>query len=560
MRIIECVPNFSEGQNQTVIDQITSAIEKVDGVTLLDVDPGYDTNRTVVTIVGEPGCVLEGAFQGIKKASQVIDMRKHHGAHARMGATDVCPLVPVAGVTMEECVEYSKQLARRVGEELGISVFLYEYSASKEDRKNLAIVRAGEYEGMAEKIQKIEWKPDFGPSELNVTAGVTAIGARDFLIAYNINLNTRATAIAKEIALDIREQGRRARDENGKLIRDENRKFVKQEGKLKACKAVGWFIDEYNVAQVSMNLTNFNITPVHKAFEEVRVGARKHGTRVTGSELVGLIPLKAILSAGHFYLEKQGRTSGVPEKEIIHIAVKSLGLDELAPFDPKEKIIEYRIKDLFGPLANMKMHEFTDETSSDSPAPGGGSVSAYAGAMGAALAAMVGNLTMGKQKWAHLYEKMDEIACEGQKIKADLMQLIDADTDAFNKVIEAMRMPKKTESEKTTRLMAIETANKEATTIPMRVLKQCAAVLPLAHEAVLFGNPNSASDAGVAAEMASAGANGAAMNVVINLKEISDESFCNEMRVEANQILAEIRDQLKLIRKDTWERLNDDQT
>ncbi|PIE02618.1 MAG: glutamate formimidoyltransferase [Acidobacteria bacterium] len=555
MKIIECVPNFSEGQNLTVINQITDEIKKVEGVTLLDVDPGFDTNRTVVTLVGEPEPVLEAAFQAIKKASEVIDMRKHHGAHARMGATDVCPLVPVAGVTMEECIQHSHTLAKRVGEELGISVFLYEHSATKEERKNLATVRAGEYEGMAEKIQTPEWKPDYGPTKLNETAGVTAIGARDFLIAYNINLNSKDTAIAKDIALDIREQGRRARDENGKLIRDKNRKFVRQEGKLKCCKAVGWFIDEYNVAQVSMNLTNFNVTPVHRAFEEVREGARTRGARVTGSELVGLIPLKAILSAGEYYLAKQGRTAGIPEKEIIHIAVKSLGLDDLTPFDPKEKIIEYRIKELYGPLASMRLHEFADETSSDSPAPGGGSVSAYAGAMGAALASMVGNLTMGKKKWQPLFPTMDQIACEGQKIKDELLGLIDEDTEAFNKVIDAMRLPKKTEAEISARNTAIEQANKHATHIPMRVLKLCARVLPLAHEAVLKGNPNSVSDAGVAAEMAAAGANGAAMNVLINLKGIEDEAYCAEMNQQTDALLMEIENQLKLIREDTWSRL-----
>jgi len=557
MKLIECVPNFSEGQDRSVIDQITAEIEKVDGISLLDVDPGFDTNRTVVTFVGHPDQVVEAAFQAIKKAAQVIDMRKHHGAHARMGATDVCPLVPISDVSVEECVAYSRKLAERVGEELGISVFLYEHSATTSERQNLATIRSGEYEGMAEKIKKPKWKPDFGPTDFNAQAGCTAIGVREFLIAYNINLNSRNKDIARDIALDIREQGRRALNAKGKVYKDENGNFVMQEGQLKFCKAVGWFIDEYNVAQVSMNLTNYKVTPVHKAFEAVRDGARQRGSRVTGSELVGLIPLKAILDAGKYYLAKQGRTAGVPEHEIVHIAVKSLGLDELAPFDPKEKIIEYRIKELFGPLASMRMHEFADETSSDSPAPGGGSVSAYAGAMAAALASMVANLTMGKKKWKSLYPVMDMVACEGQAIKAELMQLIDADTDAFNKVIDAMRLPKATDEEAKTRLEAIENANKHATQIPFKVLKQCAAVLPLAEKMVQNGNPNSLSDAGVAAEMASAGANGAAMNVMINLKGIEDDTFCKDMREETEALLQSISDQLELIRKETWEKLKE---
>jgi glutamate formiminotransferase/formiminotetrahydrofolate cyclodeaminase len=558
MRIIECVPNFSEGQDLAVIQQITDEIEKVEGVTLLDVDPGSDTNRTVVTMVGSPEPVIEAAFQAIKRAGEMIDMRKQHGAHARMGATDVCPLVPISGVTMEECVEYSKKLAQRVGTELGISVFLYEYSATKEDRKNLAVIRAGEYEGMAEKIQTPEWKPDFGPTVLNEQAGVTAIGAREFLIAYNVNLNSQATAIAKDIALDIREQGRRAKNEKGKLIRDAKGAFIMQEGKLKACKAVGWFIDEYNIAQVSMNLTNFDITPVHKAFETVREEARERGARVTGSELVGLIPLKAMLEAGRYYLAKQGRTAGIPEKEIIHIAIKSMGLDDLTPFDPAEKIIEYRIAERFGPLARMTLHGFADETSSDSPAPGGGSVSAYAGAMSSALTAMVANLTMGKRKWKSLYETMDMVACAGQEIKAKLLHLIDADTEAFNNVMAAMRLPKGTDAEKEARNQAIEEANMHATRIPFEVMELCAAMMPLAHEMVLKGNPNSVSDAGVAAEMASAGANGAAMNVIINLKGINDDEFCTEMRTDTQRILGEVKTNLDMIREATWEKLQAD--
>ncbi len=557
MKIVECVPNFSEGRNLAAVKSITDAIESVSGISLLDVDPGADTNRTVVTMVGEPDDVIEAAFRGIREAAKVLDMRQHSGAHARMGATDVCPFVPVAGVTMEECVEYSHQLAKRVGDELGISVYMYEHSATREDRQNLATVRAGEYEAMAEKLKDPYWKPDYGPSELNVTAGVTAIGARQFLIAYNVNLNSKDQKIATDIALDVREAGRNKRDpKTRKFVRDENGVPVKQPGSLKAVKAVGWYIEEYGVAQLSMNLVNIEQTPVHVAFEEVRAQARKRGTRVSGSELVGLIPLQAMLDAGKFYLKQQKRSTGIPEKDIILIAVKSMGLDDLGPFDPKEKIIEYRIREQFGPLVNMRIDAFADELSSDSPAPGGGSVAAVAGSLGAGLAAMVANLTFGKRKWEPLYERMCTLADDGQKLKTRLLQLVDEDTDSFNRVMDAFRLPKKTSEQSAVRDAAIEEATKHATNIPMEVLKACRSVMDLALTAAQDGNPNSVSDAGVAAEMASAGARGAALNVRINLGGISDDEFCSKMKSDTQKLLAEIDDLLAQIRKTVDEKLS----
>lgn len=555
MKMIECVPNFSEGRNRQVIDKITQAIEAAGGVTVLDVDPGADTNRTVVTFVGEPECVIEAAFAGIKKASEVIDMRHHQGAHARMGATDVCPFVPVSDVTMKECVAYSRTLAKRVGLELGIPVFLYEFSAQEEKRRNLATVRAGEFEGMAEKLSKPEWKPDFGPSAPHETAGVTAIGARKFLIAYNVNLSTRSKQIAHEIALRIREQGRKKRDARGKFVRDDAGKIVLDPGKLKACKAVGWYIDEYQQAQVSINLTDFEETPPHVAFEQVREEARDLGVRVTGSELVGLIPKQALLMAGRHYLRAQDGSLGIPEKDVLDLAIKSLGLDDLTAFDAREKIIEFRVGEPFGPLANMKLHEFADETSTDSPAPGGGSVSAFAGALAASLASMVANLTLGKKKWADRADEMNAIGEACQKLKDRLLQLIDEDTDAFNQVMAAMRLPKKTESQKSQRESAIEAANQHATEIPLNVLRACAQIMPHALAVVRKGNPNSASDAGVAGEMAHAGARGAAMNVRINLLGIQDEAFGQRMRQEAHKLLSEVDATLTEIRAEMEQKL-----
>jgi len=550
MRIVECVPNFSEGRDLEKIKLITDAMSAISDVSLLDVDPGADTNRTVVTIVGNPDSVIEAAFQGIKMASQVLDMRTHRGEHARMGATDVCPFVPVRDVTMDDCIQFSHQLAKRVGDELGISVYMYEHSASTPKRSNLATVRAGEYEGMAQKLKLSEWKPDYGPDELNATAGVTAIGAREFLIAYNVNLNTQSKSIATDIALDLREMGRNKRDlKTNKFIRDENGVPIKRPGKLKDVKAVGWYIDEYSVAQISMNLVNYNVTPVHIAFEETRIEARKRGVRVTGSELVGLIPLNAMLDAGKYYLKKQKRSSGIPESDLIHIAVKSLGLDELSPFNAQEKIIEYRIGNRFGELSNLSIVDFSDETSRESAAPGGGSVSAAAGVMGSALSAMVANLTFGKKKWEPLYDDMCRISVDSQSIKDLLLTLIDEDTQAFNKVMDAFRLPAKSEKEKTDKEKAIETANKYATEIPFKVLKTCSQILPLAFEAAEKGNPNSVSDAGVAGEMAHAGAHGAALNVKINLKGIGDPKFVEKMNLETETILENVNKDLIKLRK-----------
>ncbi len=557
MKIIECVPNFSEGKNLELIKQITDAIESVSGISMLDIDPGADTNRTVVTFVGEPNVVLDAAFAGIKKASELIDMRTHSGEHARMGATDVCPLVPVSDVTIEECVEYSKILAKRVGEELGISVFLYENSATNNDRINLATIRAGEYEGMAEKIKLPKWKPDYGPTKLNETAGVTAIGCRNFLIAYNFNLNSQSKKIATDIALDVREQGRNKRNEKGKFVRDENGVPIKVQGTLKGTKAVGWYIDEYKIAQISMNIVDYQKTAPHIAFEEIRQQARKRGVRVTGSELVGLIPLDAILQAGLYYLKKQHRSTGIPEEDIIHIAVKSLGLDELGPFNPKEKIIEYQIAEKFGPLANMTSVEFANETSTESPAPGGGSVSALAGSLGAALSAMVANLTFGKKKWDHLFDQMNEIANKGQELKDKLLKLIDEDTNSFNLVIEAMRLPKKTDEQIAERDKAIENANKHATNIPYTVMKSCREVMDIALQAAENGNENSVSDAGVAGEVASAGARGAALNVRINLGGITDKEFCKRMKIDTHATLREVDNILEEIRLTVDNKLSD---
>jgi glutamate formiminotransferase/formiminotetrahydrofolate cyclodeaminase len=534
MKLMECVPNFSEGRNRATIDAIAEVIRAAPGVTLLDVDPGQDTNRTVVTFVGDPASVVHAAFESIKKAASLIDMRHHRGEHARMGATDVCPLIPISGVTQEEAIEWSRSLAKRVGEELNIPVFLYEHSATEKNRVNLANIRSGEFEGMSEKLKDPRWQPDFGPRIRHETAGVTAIGVREFLIAYNVNLNTKDTKLAKDIALDIREQGRRLKDEGGKSIRDAQGNFMQQPGLLKHCKAVGWYIDAYQMAQVSINLTNFRVTNLHHAFEAVREGARKRGIRVTGSELVGLLPLEALLEAGRYYLAEQGQSRSVSERDLIRVAVQSLGLSELDPFRVEEKIIEYRIGSPLGSLAGMTLSAFADETASDSPAPGGGSISAYAGALGAALISMVGNLTFGLKKFADRREEMESLAMEGQRLKHRLLVLLDADTEAFQGVLEAMRLPKKTEEEQQRRLKAVEAATQKATQVPFEVLSLCEQLMPLALTVLERGNPNSASDAAVAGEMAHAAAHGAALNVRINLKGITTVSF-KETLLKATQ-------------------------
>lgn len=522
--LIECVPNFSEGKNKSIIDAIVQSIASVENIKVLNVDMGLATNRTVVTFVGPPEAVVEAAFQGIKKAGELIDMRFHKGEHPRMGATDVCPLVPIRDITMEETVQYAIQLAKRVGEELQIPVYLYEYAQPKDYRKNLSIIRAGEYEGFFEKIKKPEWKPDFGPSEMDAKRGATVIGARNFLIAYNVNLNTTSVRRANSVAFDVREAGRVMREggkPTGKIIYNEDGTQKIQPGMCKAVKAIGWYIEEYGIAQVSMNLTDTNVTPLHKAFEACCISAEKRGLRVTGSELVGLIPLKALTDAGKYFLKKQGLSTGVSEKELIKIAVKTLGLDELKPFKPEERIIEYLIADpKESELISKTVKDFTDITASESPAPGGGSVSALCGALGAALGAMVANLSANKKGWEEQTEWFSNYAEQLQTAKDKLLQFMDKDTIAFNQVMAAFALPKNTEEEKTKRKKAIEDATYNALLVPYETMKisiECLDILQLMAEK---GNPNSVSDAGVGAMCIRTAVIGAAMNVKINAKDI----------------------------------------
>lgn len=540
-KLVECVPNFSEGRDLGKIRRITDEIEGVPGVRLLDVDPGADTNRTVVTFVAPPDAAVEAAFRAMARAAEVLDMRTHHGEHPRMGATDVCPFVPLSGTTMDECAELARRLGERVGRELGVSVYLYGEAASREERRSLANVRSGEYEGMAEKLLQPAWKPDFGPTAINARAGVSAIGAREFLIAYNVNLNTRNKALAHEVALDIREAGRNRRGPDGKFVRDASGEPVKDPGRLRECRAVGWYIEEYGRAQISINLTNHKVTPVYAAFDACEEEARKYGLRVTGSELVGLIPLDALREAGRHYLTKQGLSTGVPERELIHVAVRSLGLDELATFDPDEKIIEYRVQKRDGLLVEKTVRGFADELSSDSPAPGGGSVAALCGALGAGLAAMVANLTIGKKKLEANWAAMRPVGDEGQALKDRLLGLVDTDTDAFNAVMAAMRLPKATAAEAAAREAAVQAATREATLVPFRVLEASLDVLQLARIAATEGNPNSASDAGVAALCARTCAEGAFLNVLINLPGITDRAFAEDLRGRADEHLAVVR-------------------
>ncbi|MCK4689276.1 MAG: glutamate formimidoyltransferase, partial [Candidatus Marinimicrobia bacterium] len=459
--IIECVPNFSEGRDLNVIKAITNAIESVGEVKLLDVDPGADTNRTVVTFIGTRKGILEGAFAGIAKAAEVIDMRKHTGAHARLGATDVCPLVPISGISEEGCIELSHELAKRVAEELKIPIYLYEKSAQSPDRENLANIRSGEYEGLAEKLKDPHWAPDYGGAVFNAKSGATVIGVREFLIAYNVNLNTSDRKSAHDIALTIREKGRLKRDKKGKIIRDKNGIALRQPGTLKSTKAVGWYIDEYKMAQVSINLTNYKITSTHEVFEEIRRIAIKKGMRVTGSEVVGLIPKEAMLMAGRYYLRTQGKSEGVPESELIRVAIQSMSLNDVSPFDPAKKIIEYQFKEFEKPLIDMTVRDFAGELSTDSPAPGGGSVSALCGSLAASLTAMVANLTHGKKGYERQFKKMNDLAIEAQHLKDELLRFVDLDTAAFNKVMDSFRLPKKTEEEKAGRAQAIQDATKE---------------------------------------------------------------------------------------------------
>ena len=552
-RLIECVPNFSEGRDMQVIAQITSEIEKISGVKLLNVDPGAATNRTVVTFVGEPDQVVEAAFMAIKKAAEVIDMRTHHGEHPRMGATDVCPLIPIAGVTMDECVEYARALAKRVGEELQIPVYCYENAALKPERRNLAACRRGEYEGLAKKFRDPQWMPDFGPAqmeEVQARSGATAIGARDFLVAINYNLNTTSTRRANAIAFDVREKGRKLREGDpitGKVVKDERGEDVWVQGTLKGTKAIGWFIEEYGIAQVSMNVTNISQTPVHIAFDEVCNKAQARGIRVTGSEIVGLIPKKVLIDAGRYYLAKQQRSMGIAEDEIVKIAVKSMGLDDLKPFDPREKVIEYLLEDVKNKkLIDLTCRGFAAETASESPAPGGGSISAYMGALGAALGTMVANLSAHKPGWDDKWSLFSEWAEKGQAIMNELLFLVDEDTNSFNKIMDAFSLPKETDNEKAIRTAAIQAATVYATEIPLRTMKVAFSAFDLAEAMANEGNPNSVSDAGVGALATRAAVHGAWLNVKINAAGLKDRANADLLLSEAALIAekTDIREQL----------------
>ncbi len=541
MRLVECVPNFSEGRNQKVLEAIADAIKSVDGVELLDVDPGKATNRTVMTFVGEPESVCEAAFQAIARAAAQIDMSKHAGEHPRLGATDVCPFVPVSGVTMEECVELAKQLGRRVGEELGIPVYLYAEAAQVPERANLAEIRKGEYEGLADKIKDAAWKPDFGPGEFKPASGATVIGARKFLIAYNVNLNTRSQKLANEIALTIREAGRSKRDLGGAIVRDAEGKPVMAPGTLKAARAVGWYIEEYRRAQVSINLVDYMECSLHTAFDEVCRQADLLGVRVTGSEIVGLVPLEPMLDAGRHYLARQGRSTGVPEAELLEVAVQSLGLSDLKPFDPRKKIIEYRVATDGKLLKDMTLAAFVDQLSLESPAPGGGSVAAVAGALSAGLTSMVANLTHAKKGFELLKGVMSDLAERAQRLKDELLTAVDEDTQAFNLVLEARRMPKDSEEARTSRVRAILEANRRATLVPLKVLGKAQQALELAALAVEKGNPSSLSDAGVAGLAARAAAEAAYYNVLTNLAGIDDENFRRDVKQEADGTVEAVR-------------------
>ena len=533
MKLIECVPNFSEGRDRDKIRAITAEIEAVAGVKLLDVDPGASTNRTVVTFIGPPEAVQEAAFRAIAKAAEVIDMRAHKGAHSRMGATDVCPFVPVSGVSTADCVRYAEAVGARVAAELGIPVYLYEAAARKPERRNLATVRAGEYEGLPEKLKDPRWAPDFGKPVFNPKSGATIIGAREFLIAYNFNLNTRDRKLAHEIALSLRESGRARRDKDGNVVKDSRGNTVTVPGKFKEVKSVGWYVEDYGVAQISVNFTNYKTTPVHVVFDEAVRLAGKLGLRVTGSELVGLIPKEALLMAGRHYLEKQGKSPGVPERELIRMAVRSLGLNDVAPFEPEKKIIEYQVREPGRALVDMTLRGFADELSMDSPAPGGGSVAALCGALSAGLAAMVANLTVGKKGYEAVRGDMIDTAVRAQALKDALLEAVDADTRAFNKVMEAFRLPKTTPEQAGEKDRAVEEANKEATLVPLDVLEMSVVAVGLAKAAAAKGNRNSISDAGVAGLAGQAAGEGAYYNVLINLAGIKDKAFSDRVRRKA---------------------------
>jgi len=539
--LIECVPNFSEGRDQNIIRQITDAIESVDGVSLLDVDPGASTNRTVVTFVGDPDAAVEAAFRGIKKAAELIDMRKHKGAHPRMGATDVCPFIPVSNVTWEEAIDCANRLGKRVGEELKIPVYLYEKAAERESRSNLSVIRSGEYEGFFQKIKQPEWKPDFGLAVFNEKSGGTVIGVRDFLVAYNVNLNTKSVRRATSIAFDVREQGRVKTEDgmpSGKPVLDSNGEPVRIPGMLKHVKAIGWFVKEYGIAQVSMNLTNIEETPLHVAFDACVEAASKRGLRVTGSEIVGMVPKKCLVDAGRYFLRKQRWSQGASEEELIDIAIRSIGLSELKPFEPKEKVIELKIESAQQKtsLVKMNLREFCNETLSDSPAPGGGSVAAVMGALGASLGGMVANLSAGKRGWDDKLAYFSDWAVKAQQLKDELLSLVDEDTAAFNKVMDAFALPKESAEEKAARSRAIEEATKYASEVPLKVMETAHKSYELLSEMADKGNPASISDVGVGALGTRACIEGAALNVRINLGQLKDEKFKTTLANKVQEI------------------------
>ncbi len=547
-KIIECVPNFSEGRDLGIIKQITDAIESVEGVTLLDVDPGAATNRTVVTFVGEPEPVMEAAVRASAKAAELIDMRQHHGEHPRSGATDVCPFIPVSNVTMEECAQYARTVAKRFGEELGIPVYCYESAAFTPERRNLAYCRKGEYEAVSKKLGDPAWKPDFGPdtfSETVAKCGITQVGARDFLVAINYNLNTTSTRRANAIAYDVREKGRKAREGGkvtGKVLLDEKGNEIWIPGTLKATKAIGWFIEEYGISQVSMNMTNISVTPVHVAFDEVTAKAAARGIRVTGAEIVGLIPKKVLTDAGKYYLEKQQRSVGISEDEIIKIAIKSMGLDDLRPFNPREKVIEFVMEDKVAATAQKRLIDFTCkgfalETASESPAPGGGSISAYIGALGASLGTMVANLSAHKPGWDDKWKYFSDWAEKGQEIITELLHLVDEDTNAFNKIMACFSMPKATDEQNAARSAALQEATIYATQVPLRTMKVAYSAFPIIEAMAKEGNPNSVSDAGVGALCIRTAVHGAYLNVKINASGIKDRGIADKLLAEAAEIV-----------------------
>jgi len=546
-KLIECVPNFSEGRDERIIRQITDAIKSTDGATLLDVDPGATTNRTVVTLVGSPDAAVEAAFRGIKKAAELIDMRKHKGAHPRMGATDVCPFIPVSNVSWEEAIECANKLGERVGQELGIPVYLYEKAAKDKSRSNLAVIRGGEYEGFAEKIKKPEWKPDFGPAKIG-TAGATVIGAREFLVAYNANLNTKSVRRANSVAFDVREQGRFKTEDGtptGKKVLDAKGEPIREPGMLKHVKAIGWFVKEYGIAQVSMNLTNIDETPLHAAFDACFESAHKRGMRVTGSEIVGMVPKRCLTDAGRYFLRKQQWSEGASEEELIDIAVKSMGLSELKPFDPREKVIELKIQSDSNSLSKMNLREFCNETLSDSPAPGGGSVAALMGALGASLGGMVANLSAGKRGWDDKLQFFSDWAVKAQKLKDELLFLVDEDTSAFNKVMDAFGLPKGSDQEKKARASAIESATQYAAEIPLKVMETASKSYELLAEMAEKGSPASVSDVGVGALATRACVEGAALNVRINLGQLKDEKVKAELSKKVEKLRADSESNFK---------------